>query len=499
MHDREMSIDEESKRLDTLRRYDILDTPRDERFDNITALTAELMQVPLALVTLVDADRLWFKSAYGLDASEIPRCNGLCSSAIQQDGPYIVEDALESPVEREHPLVTGPLGLRFYAGVPLRADDGRALGVLCIADRRPRQLAARAIGQLQALARMVMDQFELVRALRRVTSIAEDDRRFRLLFDRFLSAERNEPPDIDIDFEHERREEVIQYVYRKYSRDRAALAATLICYRSRSAIRDVCKAFGYSEDTIASLSKTQQWWSKGVTHEDMQSLGLNPDDRKLAMCIRLSQELKGFPRHLSQHVGGFVLARGRLDELAPIGNAAMPDRTFIEWDKDDIDALQLMKVDVLALGMLTCIRKARDLLYRHGEPRYGLRDFPPEDPAVYDMLCKGDSIGVFQVESRAQLGDAVEGGAVADVLVGVDGRVALLALDDLQIGEPLARLRFLMLEGLDREGYLEVGNVADEVEAGRIAAAGASADEYAPLTGEIGHCGCSYGGSECQP
>lgn len=184
MHDRDTSIDEESKRLDTLRRYDILDTPRDERFDHITALTAELMQVPLALVTLVDADRLWFKSAHGLDVREIPRCHGLCSSAIQQDGPYIVENALESPVEREHPLVTGPLGLRFYAGVPLRADDGRALGVLCIADRQPRQLTAHAISQLQALARMVMDQFELIRALRHVTLIAEDDRRFKLLFDK---------------------------------------------------------------------------------------------------------------------------------------------------------------------------------------------------------------------------------------------------------------------------------------------------------------------------
>lgn len=184
MHDRDTSIDEESKRLDTLRRYAILDTPRDERFDNVTALTAELMQVPLAIVSLVDADRLWFKSAYGLDVREIPRCNGLCSSAIQQDGPYVVEDARTSPVECGHPLVTGAPGLRFYAGVPLRADDGRALGVLCIADVEPRTLHARALRQLQSLALLVVDQLELVRALKQVNAVAEDDRRFRLLFEK---------------------------------------------------------------------------------------------------------------------------------------------------------------------------------------------------------------------------------------------------------------------------------------------------------------------------
>jgi len=240
-----------------------------------------------------------------------------------------------------------------------------------------------------------------------VTSV--DPARFRLLFDRFLSAERNEPPDIDIDFEHERREEVIQYVYRKYTRDRAALAATLICYRGRSAIRDVCKAFGYSEDTIASLSKTQQWWSKGVTPEDMRSLGLKPEDRKLALCLHLARTLKGFPRHLSQHVGGFVITRDRLDDIVPVQNAAMEDRTVVEWSKDDLEELKILKVDLLGLGMLTCLRKAFAMIDEHypswtAQPqKLTLDTLPKEDSAVYRMLQRADSVGVFQVESRAQM------------------------------------------------------------------------------------------------
>ncbi len=236
-----------------------------------------------------------------------------------------------------------------------------------------------------------------------ITSVdpAEND----LLFARFISSARREPPDIDVDFEHERREEVIQHIYKKYGRERAGLTAAVISYRSRSALRDVAKVFGLSEDMIGALSALQ-WGAYGpprLRKGDIAKTGLDPDNPLIRQVLFFAQKILGFPRHLSQHVGGFVLTRGRLDELCPIGNAAMADRTFLEWDKDDIAALGLMKIDVLALGMLTCIRKAFDLLDRHGGPRIGLADVPREDDAVYDMLCAGDSIGVFQVESRAQM------------------------------------------------------------------------------------------------
>jgi error-prone DNA polymerase len=278
-----------------------------------------------------------------------------------------------------------------------------------------------------------------------------------LLFDRFISTERNEPPDIDVDFEHERREEVIQYVYEKYGRHRAALAATLIRYRGRSAIRDVCKAFGFSEDRIAMLSRTQQWWSKSVSAETLAELGLDARDARLKTCLSLVQELRGFPRHLSQHVGGLVITRDRLDDVVPIQNAAMEARTVVEWDKDDLQTLKILKVDILALGMLSCIRKAFDLINAHypdwaeraagdapSSPARGrwiapkaqdggggcktaapppppvaarpppplgggravpltLASLPKEDPRVYAMLQRADSVGVFQVESRAQM------------------------------------------------------------------------------------------------
>ena len=225
-----------------------------------------------------------------------------------------------------------------------------------------------------------------------------------LLFARFISEERREPPDIDVDFEHERREEVIQHIYGKYGRHRAGIIATVIHYRPRSAIRDVGKALGLTEDVTSRLAGTQ-WgsWGTDIVDDQVRQAGLDPTNPMIRRAVDFAVRLLGFPRHLSQHVGGFVLASGRLDETVPIGNAAMRDRTFIEWDKDDVDALGLMKVDVLALGMLTCIRKAFDLMRAHGIGDYGLADVPKEDPAVYDMLCAGDSIGVFQVESRAQI------------------------------------------------------------------------------------------------
>ncbi len=225
-----------------------------------------------------------------------------------------------------------------------------------------------------------------------------------LLFERFVSAERNEPPDIDVDFEHERREEVIQYIYEKYGRDRAGLAATVIHYRSRSAIREVGKALGLTEDTTAALAGTVWGWtSDGIAEAHIKEAGLDPAEPRLALAIRLARELKGFPRHLSQHVGGFVITRGPLSEVVPIANAAMADRTTVEWDKDDLDALGILKIDVLGLGMLTCIRKAFALIRDHHGKDFTLATVPPEDPAVYDMLCEADSLGVFQVESRAQM------------------------------------------------------------------------------------------------
>ena len=226
-----------------------------------------------------------------------------------------------------------------------------------------------------------------------------------LLFERFISPERKEPPDIDVDFEHERREEVIQYLYGRYGRDRAGLAATVITYRSRSAVREVGKAMGLSEDSVAALAgMVWGYLSNGsLPEQHVREAGFDPTDPLIATVVKLTDELIGFPRHLSQHVGGFVLTRGPLVEVVPVGNAAMEDRTFIEWDKDDLEALGLLKVDVLALGMLSCIRRSFDLLREHHGRRETLASVPRDDNDVYDMLCKADSLGVFQVESRAQM------------------------------------------------------------------------------------------------
>ncbi|MBV9376041.1 MAG: PHP domain-containing protein, partial [Alphaproteobacteria bacterium] len=233
---------------------------------------------------------------------------------------------------------------------------------------------------------------------------AVDPARIDVLFERFISAARNEPPDIDVDFEHERREEVIQYVYEKYGRDRAGLAATVICYRSRSAIREVGKILGLSVDVVAALAGIVWGWSNDpIADLRVREAGLDPTDRNLRLALDLAAQLVGFPRHLSQHVGGFVITRGPLSELVPIENAAMEDRTVIEWDKDDLDRLGILKIDVLALGMLTCIRKAFALIDEHYDRRFELATIPAEDPAVYEMLSRADSLGVFQVESRAQM------------------------------------------------------------------------------------------------
>jgi error-prone DNA polymerase len=231
-----------------------------------------------------------------------------------------------------------------------------------------------------------------------------DPTQIDLLFERFISAERGEPPDIDVDFEHERREEVIQYIYQRFGREHAGLAAALITYRPRSAVRDVGKAMGLSEDIVSRLAGTVWGWGHdGIPIERVREAGLDPRDPRLMRTLQLTAELVGFPRHLSQHVGGFVLTRSPLDEIVPIGNAAMAGRTVIEWDKEDLAALKLLKVDVLALGMLSCVHRAFDLLETHHNRRLTLATLPREDRATYDMLCRADSLGVFQIESRAQM------------------------------------------------------------------------------------------------
>ena len=235
-----------------------------------------------------------------------------------------------------------------------------------------------------------------------VTEVDPD--RMSVLFERFISKERNEPPDIDIDFEHERREEVLQYLYRKYGRDRAAITGVVISYRPKSAIRDVGKALGFDPEVIDRLAKDHKWFDgREVQEARIIEAGLSVDDLQVRQLMTLSEQLLGFPRHLSQHTGGFVLTKGPLCRMVPIENASMADRTVIEWDKDDLDALGLLKVDCLALGMLTAIRKSLDFIGKRKGYVFGMQDIPAEDPITYDMICKADTVGVFQIESRAQM------------------------------------------------------------------------------------------------
>ncbi len=236
-----------------------------------------------------------------------------------------------------------------------------------------------------------------------ITEVNPD--KMAVLFERFISRERNEPPDIDVDFEHTRREEVIQYIYKKYGRDRAALAASVVVYRPRSALRDVGKALGLDTGLVERLAKSQDGgYSRSMSVDHMVQAGIDVRQSTVQHCVHLADELLGFPRHLSQHTGGFVIARDSLTELVPVENASMPDRSVIQWDKDDLDAMGLMKVDVLALGMLSAIRITLDELNRKSNAPRTLQDIPPEDSATYDMMCKADTVGVFQIESRAQMG-----------------------------------------------------------------------------------------------
>ena len=231
-----------------------------------------------------------------------------------------------------------------------------------------------------------------------------DPARMSVLFERFISKERNEPPDIDIYFEHERREEVLQYLYAKFGRDRAAITGVVISYRPKSAIRDVGKALGFSLETVDAMAKGHVWWDgREVKKERLEEVGLCIDDLQVQQLLQLTQQLLGFPRHLSQHTGGFVLTKGPLSRMVPIENASMPDRTVIQWDKDDLDAMGLLKVDCLALGMLTAIRKALDFIGVRKGYAFEMQDIPAEDAQTYDMVCQADTVGVFQIESRAQM------------------------------------------------------------------------------------------------
>ncbi|MGE0483689.1 MAG: error-prone DNA polymerase [Gammaproteobacteria bacterium] len=231
-----------------------------------------------------------------------------------------------------------------------------------------------------------------------------DPARMEMLFERFISKERGEPPDIDVDFEHQRREEVIQYIYAKYGRERAALAATVITYKLRSAVRDVGKALGMSQEQVERLARNLYWWDQGEgIPERLREVGFDPDNPVIRRVIGLVGEILGFPRHLSQHVGGFVIADGPLSDLVPIENAAMPERTVIQWDKDDLEALGLLKVDCLCLGMLSAIRRTFELIEGHDGRRLSMAAIPPDDPATYAMIQRADTVGVFQIESRAQM------------------------------------------------------------------------------------------------
>ncbi|MEE3100305.1 MAG: error-prone DNA polymerase, partial [Pseudomonadota bacterium] len=315
----------------------------------------------------------------------------------------------EDPQARLERLTAEGLAARWPDGVPprARAQADHELALIGRLNYAPYFLTVRDLVAF-AESRGILCQGRgsaansIVCYALRVTAIGPDIA--SMVFERFVSEARDEPPDIDVDFEHERREEVIQHIYERYGRHRAGLCATVIHYRARRAIREVGRAMGLSADAIGALaSQVWGWSTDAIRDERIREVGLDPADPRLALTLELVAELIGFPRHLSQHVGGFIITRGRLDELVPIENAAMEDRTVIEWDKDDIDALGILKVDVLSLGMLTCIRKAFELIERHGGPRWDLATLPPEDPAVYDMLCEADSVGVFQVESRAQM------------------------------------------------------------------------------------------------
>jgi len=345
--------------------------------------------------------------ARGVEIAE--RCRGFSLDQLRYEYPDEVVPPGSTPMRHLRELTEAGALRRYPAGVPkkVRAQIEHELRLIDELNYAPYFLTVQDIVAF-AVSRGILCQGRGAAANSAVCYClgvtAVDPDRVSVLFERFVSRERDEPPDIDIDFEHERREEVIQHLYAKYGRDRAALTAEVISYRGRSAIREVGKAMGLSLDFVDRLAKEAEWWGSGpLKPERLREAGLDPRDPHIGRVVRLAAEIAGFPRHLSQHVGGFVITRTALSDLVPIENARMEDRTVIEWDKDDIDALGMLKVDVLGLGMLTCIRKSLDFVRRHEGRGLTLATIPAEDPAVYDMICKADTVGVFQIESRAQM------------------------------------------------------------------------------------------------
>ncbi|MWP36533.1 DNA polymerase III subunit alpha [Rhodobacter sphaeroides] len=342
-------------------------------------------------------------------SAEIAGRLDFCLSELRYEYPSEISRG-ESPADRLARLTREGLVWRFPAGVPekIAAQARHELELIGKLGYEPYFLTVNDIVRF-ARDRGILCQGRgsaansIVCYALGVTSV--DPEVGTMVFERFVSEARNEPPDIDVDFEHERREEVIQHIYSRYGRDRAGLCATVIHYRGKRAVREVGRAMGLSEDTLTAMaSQIWGWGGPGaLTERRLREIGLDPNDRRLWLALQLIDEIQGFPRHLSQHVGGFVITEGRLDELVPIENAAMEGRTVICWDKDDIDMLGILKVDVLALGMLTCIRKAFDLIESHHHTSYTLATLPRDDSQTYDMLCRADSLGVFQVESRAQM------------------------------------------------------------------------------------------------
>jgi error-prone DNA polymerase len=371
--------------------------PNGERCLRPVQRLRELYPAPLLAETLTIAERCTFK----LDE-------------LRYEYPEEIVPAGETPTSHLRALTERGCAKRWPAGVPLAVRESVEHELRLIAELKfePFFLTVHDVVQY-ARSQKILCQGRGSAANSVVCYCLEitevDPSRMAMLFERFISKERNEPPDIDVDFEHERREEVIQYIYRKYGRERAALAATVISYRPRSALRDVGKALGLDLKEVDRLARGFQWWDgRRIDPERISHGGFDPGDARTQRFMALTSEILGFPRHLSQHVGGFVIARGRLDELVPIENATMPDRTVIQWDKDDLDALGLLKVDVLGLGMLCAIRRAFDLVNEFGgsnavSGQLDLATVPSEDPAVYDMICRADTVGVFQIESRAQM------------------------------------------------------------------------------------------------
>jgi error-prone DNA polymerase len=357
----------------------------------------ELYPAPLLAQTLAIAERCTFK----LDE-------------LRYEYPQEIVPTGETPASHLRALTERGCAKRWPAGVPpaVRQSIEHELRLIAELEFEPFFLTVHDVVQYARTQKILCQgrgsaANSVVCYCLEITEV--DPSRMSMLFERFISKERNEPPDIDVDFEHERREEVIQYIYRKYGRERAALAATVISYRPRSALRDVGKALGLDLAEVDRLARGMQWWDgQRIDPERIRASGFDPGEPKTQRLMALTAEILGFPRHLSQHVGGFVIARGRLDELVPIENATMPERTVIQWDKDDLDALGLLKVDVLGLGMLSAIRRAFALVNDFGgsnamSGEVNLATVPKDDSAVYDMICRADTIGVFQIESRAQM------------------------------------------------------------------------------------------------